>query len=64
MPKLKTSRSAKKRFRKTGTGKVRRNRAFKNHILTKKTTKRKRALRKGTLVNASDLKRIKRMLLM
>jgi large subunit ribosomal protein L35 len=64
MPKLKTSRSAKKRFRKTGTGKVRRNQAFKNHILTKKTTKRKRALRKGALVNPSDLKRIKRMLLM
>jgi len=64
MPKLKTSRSAKKRFRKTGTGKVRRNHAFKNHILTKKTTKRKRALRKGALVNPSDMKRIKRMLLM
>jgi len=64
MPKLKTSRSAKKRFRKTGTGKVRRNHAFKNHILTKKTTKRKRALRKGALVSPSDMKRIKRMLLM
>ena len=64
MPKLKTSRSAKKRFRKTGTGKVRRYQAFTSHILTKKTSKRKRALRKGALVNPSDMKRIKRMLLM
>jgi large subunit ribosomal protein L35 len=64
MPKLKTSRSAKKRFRKTGTGKVRRNKAFKNHILTKKTTKRKRGLRKSALVNASDMKRVRRMLVM
>jgi large subunit ribosomal protein L35 len=64
MPKLKTNRSAKKRFRKTGTGKVRRNHAFKNHILTKKTTKRKRGLRKGALVDASDMKRVRRMLVM
>ncbi len=64
MPKLKTSRSAKKRFRKTGTGKIRRNKAFKNHILTKKTTKRKRGLRKSALVNASDMKRVRRMLVM
>jgi len=64
MPKLKTNRSAKKRFRKTGTGKVRRNQAFKNHILTKKTTKRKRGLRKSALVNPSDMKRIRRMLVM
>jgi large subunit ribosomal protein L35 len=64
MPKLKTNRSAKKRFRKTGTGKVRRNQAFKNHILTKKTTKRKRGLRKAALVNASDMKRVRRMLVM
>jgi large subunit ribosomal protein L35 len=63
MPKLKTSRSARKRFRKTGTGKVRRNHAFKNHILTKKTTKRKRALRKAALVHPSDMKRIRRLLL-
>jgi large subunit ribosomal protein L35 len=52
-----------KRFRKTGTGKIRRNRAFKSHILTKKTTKRKRALRKATLVHPSDMKRVRRMLL-
>jgi len=64
MPKLKSSRSAKKRFRKTGTGKVRRYQAFTNHILTKKTSKRKRSLRKGSLVHPSDMKRIKRMLLM
>lgn len=64
MPKLKTNRSAKKRFRKTGTGKVRRNQAFKNHILTKKTTKRKRGLRKAALVNPSDMKRVRRMLVM
>ena len=64
MPKLKSSRSAKKRFRKTGTGKVRRYQAFTNHILTKKTSKRKRSLRKGALVHPSDEKRIKRLLLM
>lgn len=64
MPKLKTSRSAMKRFRKTGTGKVRRYQAFTNHILTKKTAKRKRNLRKGALVHPADMKRIKRLLLM
>jgi large subunit ribosomal protein L35 len=64
MPKLKTNRSAMKRFRKTGTGKVRRFQAFTNHILTKKTSKRKRNLRKGALVHPSDLKRIKRLLVM
>jgi large subunit ribosomal protein L35 len=64
MPKLKTNRSAMKRFRKTGTGKVRRYQAFTNHILTKKTSKRKRALRRGALVHPADLKRIKRLLLM
>jgi large subunit ribosomal protein L35 len=63
MPKLKTSRSAKKRFRKTGTGKVKRNRAFKSHILTSKTRKRKRNLRKGTIVHSTDMKRIRRLLL-
>jgi large subunit ribosomal protein L35 len=63
MPKLKTNRAAMKRFRKTGTGKIRRNKAFKSHILTKKTTKRKRGLRKATLVHKTDLKRVRRMLL-
>ena len=64
MPKLKSNRSAKKRFRKTGTGKVRRYQAFTNHILTKKTSKRKRKLRKGALVHPADEKRVKRLLLM
>lgn len=64
MPKMKTNRGAAKRFRKTGTGKVRRNHAFRNHILTKKTTKRKRNLRKSALVHAANLKRIKRLLLL
>jgi large subunit ribosomal protein L35 len=63
MPKLKTNRAAMKRFRKTGTGKVRRHKAFKSHILTKKTTKRKRGLRKASLVHPTDLKRVRRMLL-
>ncbi len=63
MPKLKSNRAAMKRFRKTGTGKVRRNKAFKSHILTKKTTKRKRALRKASLVHPADMKRVRRMLI-
>lgn len=62
MPKIKTNRGAAKRFRKTGTGKVRRNKAFTSHILTKKTTKRKRDLRKGTLVAAVDAKNISRLI--
>jgi len=48
MPKIKTNRGAAKRFRKTGTGKIRRNKAFTSHILTKKSTKRKRDLRQST----------------
>jgi large subunit ribosomal protein L35 len=62
MPKIKTNRSARKRFSLTGTGKVRRNKAFKSHILTKKTTKRKRNLRKSTLVDSANLKQVRRML--
>jgi large subunit ribosomal protein L35 len=62
MPKLKTNRAACKRFRVTGTGKIRRNHAFMNHILTKKTTKRKRKLRKAGLVESSDRRRVRRML--
>lgn len=58
MPKIKTNRGAAKRFRKTGTGKIRRNKAFTSHILTKKSTKRKRDLRQGTLVDAADHKNI------
>ncbi len=62
MPKNKTNRSAAKRFRKTGGGKFRRQRAYKSHILTKKTRKRKRRLRQRTLVAKADLKRVKRLL--
>lgn len=62
MPKMKTNRSAAKRFRKTATGKFRRQRANKSHILTKKRTKRKRRLRRGTLVSKADKKRVRRLL--
>ena len=62
MPKMKTKSSAKKRFKITGTGKIKRKHAFKSHILTKKATKRKRNLTKATLVHKSDLKNIKAQL--
>ena len=62
MPKQKTNRSAAKRFRKTGTGKLRRNKAFHSHILTKKSPKRKRNLRKKTLVSKADERRVRRLL--
>lgn len=62
MPKMKTNRSAAKRFSKTGSGKYKRNRAYRSHILTKKSPKRKRQLRKSTLVSKADLKRVKRLL--
>ena len=62
MPKMKTNRSAAKRFRLTARGKVRRNQAFTRHILTKKTRKRKRHLRSTTLVAAADAPRIKRLI--
>lgn len=62
MPKLKTNRGAAKRFSKTGTGKIRRNKAYKSHILTKKSTKRKRELRKSTLVSAADARNIARLI--
>ncbi len=58
MPKIKTNRGAAKRFRKTGSGKIRRNSAFTSHILTTKTTKRKRNLRKASIMAPSDAKRI------
>jgi large subunit ribosomal protein L35 len=63
MPKMKSSRSAAKRFRLTATGKVRRNQAFARHILTKKTRKRKRRLRHTVIVSAADSPRIKKLLL-
>ena len=56
MPKMKTSRAAAKRFKKTGTGKLKRMKAYKSHILTKKTTKRKRNLRKATITDATNVK--------
>jgi len=62
MPKMKTNRGAAKRFRKTGTGKIKRNKAYARHILTKKSSKKKRELRKSTLVDSSDAKRIGRLL--
>ena len=62
MPKMKTNRSAAKRFRKTGSGKFRRQRAYSSHILTKKSPKRKRRLRQNTLGAKADEKRVKRLL--
>ena len=62
MPKLKTSRAAANRFKKTGTGKLVSNKAYKSHILTKKSTKRKRNLRKATLVDHTNLKAMKKIL--
>ncbi len=61
MPKLKTKRGAAKRFKATGTGKFVRSKAFSNHILTKKTTKRKRNLRKSALVDSANRKSIIRL---
>ncbi len=63
MPKMKSNRAASKRFRLTGKGNVRRSKAYKSHILTKKTRKRKRNLRRGALVAAADVRRAKRMIL-
>ena len=60
--KMKSHRGASKRFRLTGTGKIKRNKAYKSHILTKKSAKRKRGLRKATMLTSADLKRIKSVL--
>jgi large subunit ribosomal protein L35 len=62
MPKMKTRRSAAKRFTKTGTGKLKRNKSYRSHILTKKSPKRKRQLRRSGLVSATDLSRVKLLL--
>ena len=62
MPKMKTHRGAAKRLKKTGSGKLKRMRAFKSHILTKKTRKRKRRLRQATLVSKADEKRMNAIL--
>jgi len=62
MPKMKTNRGAAKRFKATGGGRIRRSKAFSSHILTKKSTKRKRNLRKSALIHASDERAVRRML--
>jgi large subunit ribosomal protein L35 len=64
MPKLKTKSGAKKRFKITGTGKIKRKNAFKNHILTKKETKQKRRLGNMSLVDKSDMPNVKAMLIL
>ena len=62
MPKMKTNRGAAKRFKLTGTGKIKRKKAFSSHILTKKSTKRKRGLRQADIVDSTNHKGIKRIL--
>ena len=62
MPKMKTNRSASKRFKVTGKGRVKRRHAFKSHILTKKSPKRKRQLRHSDMTSKGDEKRVLRML--
>ncbi len=62
MPKMKTHRGAAKRFRKTGTGKIKRNKAGKSHLLTGKPAKRMRGLRKADLIDKANYGKIKRLL--
>ena len=62
MPKIKTNRAAAKRFKVTGTGKLKRSKAYKRHILTKKTTKTKRNLRKAAIVDSTNVKTMKKIL--
>jgi large subunit ribosomal protein L35 len=62
MPKIKTNSGAAKRFKKTGSGKIKRSHAFTSHILTCKTRKRKRNLRKGGLVHPADQKNIAKLI--
>ena len=62
MPKIKTNRAAAKRFKVTGTGKLKRNKAYKSHIVTKKSTKRKRNLRQATITDATNVKNMKKVL--
>lgn len=62
MPKMKTHRGAAKRLKKTGTGKISRRHAYKSHLLTKKSQKRKRKLRKSTTLTSADMKRVDRLL--
>ncbi len=62
MPKMKTSRAAAKRFKKTGTGQLKRMKAYKSHILTKKSPKRKRNLRKATMTDSTNVKNMKKIM--
>ena len=62
MPKVKTSRAAAKRFKKTGKGQLKRMKAYKSHILTKKSQKRKRNLRKSIITDATNVKSMKKIL--
>ena len=62
MPKIKTNRAAAKRFKVTGTGKLKRSKAYKRHILTKKTRKTKRNLRKASIVDMTNVKNMKKIL--
>ena len=62
MPKIKTCRAAAKRFKKTGTGQLKRNKAYKSHILTKKSAKRKRNLRQSTITDSTNVKNMKKVL--
>jgi len=62
MPKIKTNRGARKRFRVTASGKIKRAKAYTSHILTKKSSKRKRKLRRSTEVSEADTRRVRRML--
>ena len=61
MPKVKTNRAAAKRFKVTGTGKLKRNKAYKRHILTKKSAKSKRNLRKPAMTDATNVKNMKKL---
>ncbi|MCI6421013.1 MAG: 50S ribosomal protein L35 [Blautia sp.] len=62
MPKMKTTKAAAKRFKKTGTGLLKRNKAYKSHILTKKSQKRKRNLRKAAITDSTNVKSMKKIL--
>ena len=62
MPKMKTTKAAAKRFKKTGTGLLKRNKAYKSHILTKKSQKRKRNLRKAAITDPTNVKSMKKIL--
>ena len=63
MPKMKSNRAAKKRFKVTGNGKIKREKAYRSHILTKKSSKRKRHLGKATLVSVQETRTVKRLIL-